>query len=78
MMTIDEQKVFEDRIRNVIEENGDGDRKEGVGYFFDNYVMRHASPGFDYLLDFAEHYGVSLDWLFGRTDVQSVFGGVEK
>lgn len=77
-MTTDTQKIFEDRVKQVIAENGEIGQKEGIGYFFDNYVERHSAPALDYLYDFAEHYGVSLDWLFGRTDVQSVFGGVKK
>lgn len=35
-----------------------------------------ATPRGDTLLAIADFYGVSMDWLMGRTDVREVNGGI--
>ena len=65
--------VLAERIAAVLTENGDADKavKNGVSLF---NQIRGGKVATDTLYNFAEYYGVSLDYLFGRTDVYSVIG----
>ena len=40
------------------------------------YLELGATPRGDTLLAIADFYGVSMDWLMGRTDVREVNGGI--
>lgn len=57
-------KVLEDRIYSVLEENGD----TGVEYHLLNRLDFAAEFDLRAIFDFAERYGVSIDYLTGRTD----------
>ena len=65
--------ILEERAMQVIEENGDGDLKIGVGKELISHIYNDATLSLEPLYRFAEHYGVSVDYLLGRSEVESVF-----
>ena len=67
-MTIDRDKLT-DRILEVLEENeSDFDDRETTSLYEMICAEYPLNTWANDLLNFAERYGVSLDWLLGRSD----------
>lgn len=60
-------EVLEDRIYSVLEENGDTE-DTGIAYHLLGRLDISTQIDLDTVFDFAEQYGVSIDYLTGRTD----------
>lgn len=60
-------KVLEDRIYSVLEENGET-ADEGIAYYLVDRLETSTQIDLESIFDFAERYGVSIDYLTGRTD----------
>ena len=52
----------------MLAENGDAELKAGIGFILIKHIEVSASISLDLVFDFAERYGVSIDYLVGRTD----------
>ena len=60
-------KTLRDRVFSVIEENGET-ANEGIAYYLVDRLEFATVIDLDIIFDFAERYGVSIDYLTGRTD----------
>lgn len=61
--------VFESRVKEVLKENGElPEKPSGVAKDLLYQITHYPQVKVGTLLDFASRYGVSIDWLFGRTD----------
>lgn len=70
--------VFARRLSILMIEHGDTQLALAEAIDADNvsisrYVTRRALPRLEMLVKIADHYGVSLDYLAGRTDVPEMF-----
>ena len=70
--------VFARRLSMLMIEHGDTQLALAEAIDADNvsisrYVTRRAVPRLEMLVKIADHYGVSLDYLAGRTDVPEMF-----
>ncbi len=61
-------EVLRQRVKSVLAENGDVELKAGIGFILIKHIEVTASISLDLVFDFAERYGVSIDYLVGRTD----------
>lgn len=61
-------EILEQRVTSVLAENGDAELKAGIGFILIKHIEASASISLDLVFDFAERYGVSIDYLVGRTD----------
>ena len=77
-MKFDTETILEQRVREVIDENGHTNKTEGVGWFFLRHIITSCGIKLELALDFAEYYKVSLDWLLGRTDEKYINGGKQE
>lgn len=60
-------KTLRDRVFSVIEENGET-ANEGIAYYLVDRLETRTQIDLELIFDFAERYGVSIDYLVGRTD----------
>lgn len=74
---MDREKIFQNRLRSIRNERGVSQRQAAqefgitkVGY--QNYESGRRQPSFDMLNALADFFGVSIDYLFGRTDNPNV------
>ncbi len=67
---IDYDIIF-DRMVKILAENGEDDF-EGVSQTLADELTYNARINADTIFDFCEHYGCSVDYLLGRSDVYSV------
>jgi hypothetical protein len=70
-MSNDLYDALEERVMTVLEENGEG-TASGIAYVLVGRLNRYPVVDIDIIYDFAEHYGCSIDYLLGRSDVYSV------
>lgn len=63
-------EVFIDRVREVLTENDESiDEPEGIAAeLLNGEILYKAEVSIDVVYAFAEKYGVSLDYLTGRSD----------
>lgn len=69
--------IFNERLKVLREEQGLTQEKaaEGIGMPLRSYHRLEADgykTHYDTLIKIADFYGVSVDWLMGRTDVREV------
>jgi len=69
-------KIFADRLSDLMADRGLGPRTVaaavGIGHAsISKYTDDKAEPGINSLVKLADYFGVSLDYLAGRTDVES-------
>lgn len=69
--------IFRERLRLLREERGISQREvaENIGVTevgYQNYEVGRRKPNFDALYSIANFFGVSLDYLFGRSDNPNV------
>lgn len=67
------EKVFQERLRLLRSEKGVSQKQvaESLGITetgYQNYEVGRRKPTFDILPAIADFFGVSTDYLFGRTD----------
>lgn len=71
-------EVFADRLALLMMEHGEtqmalAEAIDGDNVSISRYVTRRAVPRLESLIKIADHYGVSIDYLLGRTDVPEIF-----
>lgn len=74
------EKIFQERLRLLRNERGISQKQvaESLGITevgYQNYEVGRRKPTFNVLPSIADFFGVSLDYLFGRTDTPSVAKG---
>ena len=70
---MDHQTIFKERLRSLRKERGETQVQsaEGIGIKERHYQKFEAGdilPGYENLWAIADHFGVSVDYLMGRTD----------
>ena len=66
------EKILESRMREILKENGDYVRN-GTGFNLLLRVQRDPIINIDIVFRFADMYGVSIDYLLGRSDFYGYF-----
>ena len=71
-------EVFARRLTMLMVEHGEtqlalAEAIDGDNVSISRYVTRRALPRLETLIRIADHYGVSIDYLLGRSDVPEMF-----
>lgn len=69
-------QAFGKRLRLLLDENKVSQRAftQEMGYCetaVSRWILGNHCPGYDTVGAIADRFGVSMDWLFGRTEVRS-------
>lgn len=66
------KKIFKERLEGLIEKHGGVERMavqiDVSFYTLQDWRRKDTLPSADSLVKIADEYGVSIDWLLGRTD----------